>query len=235
MTQTRKGGNVPTRLKFNEKLVGKGLSTDALVKKLKALHEELAGLDQDHVDTKSLMSVHKDLIGAPILLHKDKGVKAYAACCLSDLLRLFAPDAPYTSNQIQDIFEFFVKQLLIGLKGVDAMYYTQYYHLLESLSTVKSVVLICDLPAADKLISLVFHDFFEIVKRSLPKQAEMFMADILGALIEEAQTIPDEVMETLMGAFKGKASVRIHKHLSRVWTNILTRFSQSKALHIDSQ
>ncbi len=198
---------MPKKLKFNEKLVGKGLSTDALLKKLKALHEELADLDQENVDAKSLMSVHRELISPSILLHKDRGVKAYAACCLSDLLRLFAPDAPYTSNEIQDIFDFFVKQLLLGLKGADSSYYTQYYHLLESLSTVKSVVLICDLPQSEKLMTIVFRDFFEIVKRNLPKAVEMFLADILVALIDECQVLPVDVMEIVMKAFMDKDAV----------------------------
>lgn len=140
-------------------------------------------------------------------LHKDRGVKAYSACCLSDLLRLFAPDAPYTSNEIQDVFDFFVKQLHLGLKGADSSYYTQYYHLLESLSTVKSVVLICDLPQSDKLMTLVFHDFFEIVKRNLPKAVEMFLVDILVALLDECQVLPVDVMDVLMKAFMDKDAV----------------------------
>ena len=104
VAQTRKGaGNTPRKLKFNEKLVGRGHSTDALLKKLKVLHAELAELDQENVDTKSLAAVCKELISNSILLHKDKGVKAYAACCIADLLRVYAPDAPYTAQELRDI------------------------------------------------------------------------------------------------------------------------------------
>jgi sister-chromatid-cohesion protein PDS5 len=45
VAQTRAGNSAPKRLAFNEKIVGKGLATDALLKKLKALHTELAELD----------------------------------------------------------------------------------------------------------------------------------------------------------------------------------------------
>ena len=168
VAQTRKGvGNSPRKLKFSEKLVGKGHSTDALLKKLKVLHTELAELDQENVDTKSLTPVCKELISTPILLHKDKGVKAYAACCIADLLRLYAPDAPYTAQDLRDIFEFFFRQLSVGLKGSDSPYYNEYFHLLESLSTVKSVVLVCDLPQADELMVQVFRDFFGLVRQDL--------------------------------------------------------------------
>ena len=58
-------------------------------------------MDQDAVDTASLAPVSKDLIHQSVMLHRDKGVKAYAACCMCDLLRLYAPDAPYTALELK--------------------------------------------------------------------------------------------------------------------------------------
>ena len=105
VAQTRGAGqSSPQKLKFKDKLLSKNLTTDALQKKMKALHSELAEMDQEAVDTSSLGSVCKELINTSILLHKDRGVKAYAACCLADLLRLYAPDAPYTQSELRDIF-----------------------------------------------------------------------------------------------------------------------------------
>lgn len=212
VAQTRTGGQPsasPRKLKFHDKIVGKGLSTDALLKKLKALHTELANLDQDNVDTKSLGHVHKDLIHNSVLIHKDAGVKAYAACCLADLLRLYAPDAPYAENELRDIFQFFFHQLARGLKnGTESPYYNEYFHLLESLSTVKSVVLICDLPNAEELMVEVFRHFFGLVRHELAKKIEIFMADILVALIDECQTLPGEVLEIIMAQFMDKNAVR---------------------------
>lgn len=208
VAQTRTGGQAsPRKLKFHDKLVGKGLATDALQKKLKALHAELAELDQELVDVNSLSAVRKELISTSILLHKDRGVKAYAACCLADLLRLYAPDAPYTHNELRDIFQFFFRQLTAGLKGSDSPYYNEYFHLLESLSTVKSVVLVCDLPNADELMADIFRDFFGLVRRDLAKKIELFMADILIALIDECQNLPSDVLESIMAQFMDKNAV----------------------------
>ncbi|RPD56961.1 hypothetical protein L226DRAFT_491089 [Lentinus tigrinus ALCF2SS1-7] len=205
VAQTRTAGqSSPKKLRFRDKLVGKGLTTDALQKKLKQLHQELAEMDQEHVDVASLHAVRKDLISTTILLHKDRGVKAYTACCLADLLRLYAPDAPYTQNELRDIFQFFFRQLSTGLKGADSAYYNEYFHLLESLSTVKSVVLVCDLPNGDELMVDIFRDFFGLVRRDLPKKIELFMADILIALIDECQSLPSDVLETIMAQFTDK-------------------------------
>lgn len=195
------------KLSFNEKLVGKGLSTDAVLKKLKALHTELADMDQELVDISSLNTARKELISTSIMLHKDRGVKAYAACCLADILRLYAPDAPYTHNELRDIFQFFFRQLNAGLKGAESSYYNEYFHLLESLSTVKSVVLVCDLPNAEELMVEIFRDFFSLVRRDLAKKIQMFMADILVALIDECQALPSDVLEAIMAQFMDKNTV----------------------------
>jgi hypothetical protein len=205
VAQTRLAGQDPTKrkLKFHEKLTGRP-ATDALLKKLKTLHTELAGLDQEVVDVTSLGTVRKELISTSILLHRDRGVKAYAACCLADILRLYAPDAPYTQSELRDIFQFFFRQLSTGLKGADSPYYNEYFHLLESLSTVKSVVLVCDLPTAEELMVEIFRDSFSLVRRDLAKKIEMFMADILVALIDECQVLPTEVLETILSQFMDK-------------------------------
>jgi sister chromatid cohesion protein PDS5 len=206
--QTRTGGSSPVKLKFREKLTGKGLSTDILLKKIRALQLELQEMDQDHVDIQSLNPIRKELISTSILLHKDRGVKAYAACCLADILRLYAPDAPYNPNELRDIFQFFFRQLSAGLTGTDAPYYEQYFHLLDSLSTVKSVVLITDLPNADELMANTFRDIFGIVRRDLARKIEMFMVDILCALIDECPTLSQEVLEIIMAQFMDKKAVR---------------------------
>lgn len=221
VAQTRHGGQASPKKKlvFHEKLLGKGLSTDALLKKLKTLHTELAALDQEHVDVGSLGAARKELVNTSILLHKDRGVKAYAACCLADILRLYAPDAPYTQAELRDIFQFFFRQLTNGLKGAESSYYNEYFHLLESLSTVKSVVLVCDLPTAEELLVEIFRDFFNLVRRDLAKKIEMFMVDILVALIDECQVLPTEVLETILSQFMDNNTVRLYNYFTFVlWT-----------------
>ncbi|EJD39136.1 hypothetical protein AURDEDRAFT_71387 [Auricularia subglabra TFB-10046 SS5] len=245
------------RLQFNEKLVGKGHATEALLKKLKALHGELAGFDQDEVDVGSLAGVRKELISTSLTLHKDRGVKAYAACCLADILKLYAPDAPYTQNELKDIFDFFFRQLVSGLKGSDAPYYEQYFYLLDSLAKCKSVVLVCDLPNADDLMIEAFRGFFSLVKNNLVKNVEMAMSDILCALIDECTNLPADVLDIIMAQFKEKNPVysilttakgmelpgyrlavdvcnsradRLQRHVCQYFTDIIIQSSQDDEL-----
>ncbi|KAF7350447.1 Sister chromatid cohesion protein pds5 [Mycena venus] len=221
----------PQKLAFRDKLVGKGLSTDLLIKKLQVLHRELADLEQELVDVNSLGAVRKELINSSILLHKDRGVKAYAACCLADILRLTAPDAPYTQGELRDIFQFFFRQLTNGLKGSDSPYYTEYFHLLESLSTVKSVVLVCDLQNADELMVEIFRDFFQLVRRDLAKKIEMFLSDILVALIDECQVLPGEVLDTIMAQFMDK-NARLDQPAYRLAVQVCNSTADKLTRHV---
>ncbi|KAF8970162.1 armadillo-type protein [Flammula alnicola] len=200
--KTRHGVQSPKkRLTFHEKIAGKGITTDALLKKLKTLHTQLAALDQETVEVNSLNTARSELIHTSLLLHKDRGVKAYTACCLADILRLYAPEAPYTQHELRDIFQFFFRQLSAGFKGPDEPYFNEYFHLLESLSSVKSVVLVCDLPSADELLHEIFRDLFTIVKRDFTKKVEIYMADILVALIDECNSLPTDALEIIMAQF----------------------------------
>ncbi|KAF4563796.1 hypothetical protein EYR36_003038 [Pleurotus pulmonarius] len=241
------GGPATKKLAFKEKLVTKGQSTDAILRKLKTLHLELAAMEQEQVDVRSLGTVQKDLINISLLMHKDKGVKAYTACCLADILRLCAPNAPYTDAELRDIFQFFFKQLSSGLKGPDSAYYNEYYHLVESLSTVKTVVLAGDLPDSEELMVEIFRAVFALVRRDLPKKVELYLVDILVALVDECPALPSEVLETIMSQFMDQnarldqaayrtavqlcnsTADKLQRHVSQYFTDIIVSESSMHA------
>jgi sister-chromatid-cohesion protein PDS5 len=96
-------GDLPT-LQFDQELSWrptKPIATSTLLKRLEALSKELADFDQGGVQLESLKDVAASLAHRNLLQHKDRGVKAYTACCLVDILRLFVPDAPYSDDQLK--------------------------------------------------------------------------------------------------------------------------------------
>jgi sister-chromatid-cohesion protein PDS5 len=91
-------------LKFNEELSwrpAKPIPSGTLLTRLEKLSKELADFEQGEVDLSSLKDVSAQLAHRNLLQHKDRGVKAYTACCLVDILRLFVPDAPFTDDQLK--------------------------------------------------------------------------------------------------------------------------------------
>jgi sister chromatid cohesion protein PDS5 len=90
-------------LQFDQELSwrpAKPIATGTLIARLETLAKELADFDQGAVDLDSLKRVTSQLAHRNLLQHKDRGVKAYTACCLVDLLRLYVPEAPFTDDQL---------------------------------------------------------------------------------------------------------------------------------------
>ncbi|KAL8280687.1 hypothetical protein RQP46_007010 [Phenoliferia psychrophenolica] len=184
-------------LSFSQPL-SKGVTASELVKRLKQLYLELADIDQDLIDTESLNAVAKDLIQPFLLLHKEKGVKAFLACCLVDILRLYAPEAPYTQPELKDLFQFLFRQLKHLTNATEA-HFSEYFYVIESLSNVKSIVIVCDLDSADDLMADLFRQ-----SSSSPKNVQIAVADILSQLLEEVAQPSSEVVETLLAQFHPK-------------------------------
>lgn len=92
-------------LQFSDTLswrAGKPIATGELLKRLDKLANELREMhEEDEVDKESLHGVAKELANQQLLGHKDKGVRAFTACCLVDILAHCAPDAPYTGSQLK--------------------------------------------------------------------------------------------------------------------------------------
>lgn len=92
------------KLKFTQQLLGrpgKQITVSDLLSRLKILLDELRTIDQEEAHRDSLMPVAQDLANNSLLQHKDHGVRAWTVCCIVDMLKLFAPDAPYPASKLK--------------------------------------------------------------------------------------------------------------------------------------
>jgi sister-chromatid-cohesion protein PDS5 len=107
-------------------------------------------------------------------------------------------------------------------------YFSNYFYLLESLSTVKSVVLITDFSNSDDLMLHIFSDFFDMIRLGnlMPatnenhisnsffdrpdhsKNVYLCMLDILHQLVEESEYLSQEVVDVILNQFTRKRQVR---------------------------
>lgn len=104
-TSERKGDErAMSGLQFNEPLswrAGKPIAITDLLRRLSTLSNEMKDMEQEENDKEIFSVVAKELASPNLLAHKDKGVRAWTACCLVDILRLCAPDAPYSGTQLK--------------------------------------------------------------------------------------------------------------------------------------
>ncbi|KAI0128699.1 armadillo-type protein [Xylariales sp. AK1849] len=199
-------------LQFDEPLswrAGKPIATGELLRRLEKLSRELVDLDQETVDKDSLTKVAKELASHNLLAHKEGGVKAFSASCLVDILKLCAPDAPFTPSQLKDIFSLFVKVILPALWDPTNAYNAQHKYVLTSLAEVKSILLINELSNAEDLLLHLFSSFFDGISGSsrstsgeqVAKDVEFRMTDILITLVDEGTSLPPSVLDVIMAQF----------------------------------
>lgn len=107
--------------------------------------------------------------------------------------------------QLHDIFDLFIKQLN-HLAQPASPYFSNSFYLLESLSTIKTVVLLADI-GADDLIVGFFKLFFGMITLEMSKNVYLCMLDILVALVEEVGTFPKNALDILLSQFRKKRQV----------------------------
>ena len=192
------------KLNFKERLIStarKPVSTKELLSRLEILSDELSSLDQDEVDTGSLEQVKSELISKKLLHHSNAGVQSYAACCIVDILRLYAPDAPYSAPELSQVFRLFYRQLK-GLTDSDHGYYSQYMYLATRIAEVKIAILLTDLPDAPKLAEGLFQVVYQVASvNNLDKELKPILLEILTEVISESNTLPEGVMKLMLNKF----------------------------------
>ncbi|KAJ3367536.1 hypothetical protein GGF31_007438 [Allomyces arbusculus] len=187
------------RLEWSLPLVGRerSISTSELVKRLKTLFEKLVDLRQDSTDASSCNHVAKDLVTPSLLNHRDRGVRILVACCLAEILRIYAPEAPYEDDQIKAIFELFALQLR-AIGNVDDAYHAYYAHLLTSLSVIRSITLATELDSADDLMLDFFSTLLSKLSRAHPPALIQYAVELMTVLIEESASVPMDVTILLL-------------------------------------
>ncbi|KAI5863107.1 armadillo-type protein [Durotheca rogersii] len=199
-------------LQFDEPLswrAGRPIATGELLRRLEKLSKELVDMDQETVDKESLAGVAKELASHNLLAHREGGVKAFSAACLVDILKLCAPEAPFTPKQLKEIFSLFVNTILPALWDPTNAYNTQHKYVLTSLAEVKSILLINDVSNSEELLLQLFSSFFDGISGSskatsgeqVAKDVEFHMTDILVTLVEESPSLPPAVLDVIMAQF----------------------------------
>ncbi|AOA63890.1 Sister chromatid cohesion protein [Komagataella phaffii CBS 7435] len=192
--------------------ISEPITTKELVDRLRNVCDQLSALDQDLVDLDSLAEIKKDLVNQKLIKHNNQGVQAYVSCCLAEILRLYAPDAPYTATQLTNIFRLFISQFK-KLLDEESPYYLNLYNLLKRVVEVKSIALMTDLPAAEKLTDELFKGIYDICKHSaFPEKVDTLISDLLSEVISESDSISLPVLKLILNKFMANKTVSDSQH-----------------------
>ncbi|KAL1508360.1 hypothetical protein AB1Y20_004470 [Prymnesium parvum] len=169
----------------------------ALVGKLKKLADELAEHEQSEFSDRDFLAACTEALSSQKLLrHRDPDVRLLTACCLADLLRIYAPETPFDDGRLKDVFELFVAQLR-GVEDIASPSFSRFAYLLERLAVVQAFVLILELNC-DDLICQLFETLFMSISTDHELRSEQYMSDILTTVLEDLDVIPQAVLDTVL-------------------------------------
>lgn len=174
------------------------LGPDELVRRLKTLANTLQGLGQDEGMYQQYIPLALHLADEFFLTHHSRDVKLLIACCIADVLRVYAPEAPYKDQeQVKTIFLFLIKQLS-GLKDPKDPAFKRYFYLLENLAYVKSFNMCFELEDCQEIFCSLFSLMFKIINDDHSNKVKSFMLDVLSPLITESDVVSNELLNVIL-------------------------------------
>ncbi|KXL45967.1 hypothetical protein M433DRAFT_143556 [Acidomyces richmondensis BFW] len=188
---------------------GKAIAVSDLLRRLKTLAEELQSIDQEDADRDTLVPKAQELANPQLLGHRDKGVKVWTMVCIVEMFRLLAPNAPYKAGQLKQIFDIFISMIILALASPSDPYNTQHLAVLISLASIKSIVLLTDIPNSELLMLRLFTNCFDVLSGNikcsdgerLPKNVEYHITNMLCTLVDECPALPTGVVDIILAQF----------------------------------
>ncbi|XP_048851622.1 sister chromatid cohesion protein PDS5 homolog A [Brienomyrus brachyistius] len=175
------------------------ISNDEVVKRLKMVVKTFMDMDQDSEDEKQqYLALALHLASEFFLRNPNKDVRLLVACCLADIFRIYAPEAPYTSHdKLKDIFLFITRQLK-GLEDTKSPQFNRYFYLLENLAWVKSYNICFELEDCNEIFIQLFKTLFSVINTSHNQKVQMHMLDLMSSIITEGDGVTQELLDTIL-------------------------------------
>ncbi|XP_057676684.1 sister chromatid cohesion protein PDS5 homolog B [Corythoichthys intestinalis] len=187
------------------------ISKEEMVRRLKMVVKTFMDMDQDSEEEKELyLNLALHLASDFFLKHPDKDVRLLVACCLADIFRIYAPEAPFTSpDKLKDIFMFITRQLK-GLEDTKSAQFNRYFYLLENIAWVKSYNICFELEDSNEIFTQLYRTLFQVINNGHNQKVHMHMVDLMSSIICEGDTVSQELLDTVLVNL-----VPAHKNLNK--------------------
>uniref|UniRef100_A0ACD5VVH9 Uncharacterized protein n=1 Tax=Avena sativa TaxID=4498 RepID=A0ACD5VVH9_AVESA len=212
------------------------LGKDALVKLLKQAESVLSELSQSSSLHDALRPLSKSLVQTTLLSSKDKDVRLLVAVCFIEVMRILAPDPPFTDDIFKEIFRLFISEFA-GLADTSP-YLTRRMKILENFAALRCSVIMVDTGCQDLVLDMA-KIFFLAAKQGLQQCVHQAMLAIMTQILNEKVTQPllDVIFCNLVKEDKGgahKLAVDIIQNCAGKLEHIVGDFLSSCSLNKDA-
>ncbi|CAH9142745.1 unnamed protein product [Cuscuta epithymum] len=150
----------------------------------------------------ALHPIMKALIGSELLAHSVEDVKVSIVLCLSEIMRITAPQQPYDDDVMKEIFKHIVESFQ-KLSHVKSQCYSKAVQILSNVSKVRACVMLLDLDC-NTLVTDMFKLFLRIVGSYHSSDVLKNMEDIMTWIINECDEVSGELLMPLLHSIKNE-------------------------------
>ncbi|KAH0864018.1 hypothetical protein HID58_081229 [Brassica napus] len=209
-------------LQAGKDLLNSPSSTDAIFDLLNKVESLLLSVEQDPIVEvrNALKPSMQALVSADLLRNPDSDVRVYVVSCLTDIMRITAPEAPYNDDQMKEVFEVTV-EAFGKLADASCESYKKAEAVLDTVAKVRSSLVMLDLEC-DDLVLEMFRQFLKIIRLSpdCPQTVLLSMETIMVTVIDESEEVSMDLLEILLGPLK-KDSLDVSPVASRLVEKVL--------------
>lgn len=213
------------------------LSKDALVKLLKQAESALSELSQSSSLQTALEPIINSLAQNNLLQYNDKDVKLLVAACFTEIVRVLAPDPPFSDEIFKDIFRL-ILGTFVDLSDMSSPYFTRRLKILETVSALKCCVIMLEIGCNDLVLDM-FKVFFSVMKGGHHQSLFQAMLSIMTVVLEEkvSQPLLDVILQNLLKEEKGasfRLAVSVIQNCPGKLEPVIRRFLTSSILNRNS-
>lgn len=181
---------------LGKRLAQTQLKKDTLLKLLKQAASSLSEVNQSPTLRSVLGPINDVLVQAAFLRHKDKDVRLLVSACFSEMMRILAPDPPYSDDVLKDIFKLFVSTFE-ELDETEGPYFARRVSILETIAKMRCCVIMLDIDCEDLVLEM-FQVFFAVVREDHPPSVLQNMAAIMELILEERGDISQALLDVIL-------------------------------------
>ncbi|XP_057974992.1 sister chromatid cohesion protein PDS5 homolog B isoform X2 [Malania oleifera] len=187
---------------------------DFLVKSLRQAASALSELDQSSSLKSAIRPLSASLVKRVLLQHKDKDVRLLMAICLSEIIRILAPEPPFSDNILRDIFKL-IACVFSELADTTSPYFSRRVKILETIAELKFCFQMLDI-GCDDLVLEMFNIFFSVVREHHPQGVINAILSIMTLILKEevSQPLLEVIFRNLLKEGKGAPPASSHLAIS---------------------
>ncbi|XP_065858619.1 sister chromatid cohesion protein PDS5 homolog C-like [Euphorbia lathyris] len=173
-------------------------NSQQLLPQLSEVEKYLKGVPQSPLKVvQSIINVAiTTLTSKQLVNNEDQHVQVSIALCLTEIMRITAPDPPCDDQLIKDLFTLIVSAF-DNISDISSSSYPKRVSILKYFAKLRLCNIMLDLKC-DSLILRMFKHFLANIREHHPENVFMYMGLIMIRVLEEMDEIPLELLSTLL-------------------------------------